>query len=341
LKGKFLEGRRNRRLDHLLHTLIDKILPYYLFKERRQEYGFEGENLENQKRRKITTSAKAINLEDIKQTILDSSIETVYLVKSASRPDHWYEVDILAYTCTCSDYPVISFCKHLHAVQIHFPTETLATIPEQVDAHFHSSTKWSEELSTIRGTSSGLGLIDVHTETDSEVLAHGMNSEIPLEDMSLHNAVVEQLESFTAQFRCHGSAEQALRIRSWLNKELALEDSHTTRSLLPEKKKLSPRLNSWPETQAAMMPPKKTRTKKAGDEAYGAGEMSGKKAKTLPKSMSLIGRPPFTQSASPISATNSSQAGVLDTGSTQPPLSQAPTLSQPTSSYYRSKTHLY
>jgi hypothetical protein len=89
-----------------------------------------------------------------------------------------------------------------------------------------------------------------------------------------------------------------------------------------------------------MMPPKKMQTRKAGDEAYGAGEMSGKKAKTLPKSM-LVGRPPVTQRAPLISVTNSSQAGALDTGSIQPPLSQAPAPSQPTSSYYRSKTHLY
>ncbi|KAF8952885.1 hypothetical protein BDZ97DRAFT_1680484, partial [Flammula alnicola] len=53
LKGKFLEGRRNRRLDHLLHILIDQVLPYYLLKERRQKIGFEGENLENQKRLKV------------------------------------------------------------------------------------------------------------------------------------------------------------------------------------------------------------------------------------------------------------------------------------------------
>ncbi|KAF8972452.1 hypothetical protein BDZ97DRAFT_1637798, partial [Flammula alnicola] len=50
LKGKFLEGRRNRRLDHLIHILMDLVLPYYSLKERRQKFGFEGENLETKKR---------------------------------------------------------------------------------------------------------------------------------------------------------------------------------------------------------------------------------------------------------------------------------------------------
>jgi hypothetical protein len=71
------------------------------------------------------------------------------------------------------------------------------------------------------------------------------------------------------------------RLNAWIDHELSLDA--TTLSLLPMKQKLSPRLNSWPETQAAMMPAKKARPKRAGDQAYGAGESSGKKAKLLPK----------------------------------------------------------
>jgi hypothetical protein len=102
--------------------------------------------------------------------------------------------------CTCLDYPIISFCKHLHAVQIHFPTEASATSPEQVDAYSKSSTISTEELSTTVDTFSGLGLINVGTKTNSEVLAHRLSSKPSLKDMSLHSAVAEQLEHFTAQF---------------------------------------------------------------------------------------------------------------------------------------------
>ena len=42
---------------------------------------------------------------------------------------------------------------------------------------------------------------------------------------------------------------------------------------------IPPNVKGWTETRAVMMPPKKTRSKRAGDSAYGAGEKSGKKAK--------------------------------------------------------------
>ncbi|KAF8951341.1 hypothetical protein BDZ97DRAFT_1684876, partial [Flammula alnicola] len=53
LKGKFLEGRRNRRLDHLLHVLVELVIPHFELKQRRQRTGFEGENLEVRKRQDI------------------------------------------------------------------------------------------------------------------------------------------------------------------------------------------------------------------------------------------------------------------------------------------------
>ena len=33
-----------------------------------------------------------------------------------------YDVDMIAYTCTCIGYPCIQFCKHICAVQAHFPS---------------------------------------------------------------------------------------------------------------------------------------------------------------------------------------------------------------------------
>ncbi|KAJ6575590.1 hypothetical protein DFH09DRAFT_834273, partial [Mycena vulgaris] len=53
LKSKFLQGKQNRRLDHLLSTLMDAALPYYALKQRRQEFGFEGPDIEVKKRQQI------------------------------------------------------------------------------------------------------------------------------------------------------------------------------------------------------------------------------------------------------------------------------------------------
>ncbi|KAF8206097.1 hypothetical protein K438DRAFT_1578409, partial [Mycena galopus ATCC 62051] len=46
LKGKFLEEKRNRRVDHLLHVLVNKAIPYFIGKHRRQDSGFEGSDPE-------------------------------------------------------------------------------------------------------------------------------------------------------------------------------------------------------------------------------------------------------------------------------------------------------
>ncbi|KAJ7112174.1 hypothetical protein C8R44DRAFT_632265, partial [Mycena epipterygia] len=53
LKGKFLHGKHNRRLDHLLSTLLTQVLPYYALKQCRQELRFEGPDIEVKKRRDI------------------------------------------------------------------------------------------------------------------------------------------------------------------------------------------------------------------------------------------------------------------------------------------------
>ncbi|KAJ7618887.1 hypothetical protein DFH06DRAFT_909829, partial [Mycena polygramma] len=53
LKGKFLLGKRNRRLDHLLYTLMKEVLPYFALKQRRQDIGFEGVDIEVRKRQDI------------------------------------------------------------------------------------------------------------------------------------------------------------------------------------------------------------------------------------------------------------------------------------------------
>ncbi|KAJ6490438.1 hypothetical protein DFH09DRAFT_843901, partial [Mycena vulgaris] len=53
LKGKFFHGKRNRRLDHLLNTLMNGVIPYYALKQRRQELGFEGPDIEARKRAQI------------------------------------------------------------------------------------------------------------------------------------------------------------------------------------------------------------------------------------------------------------------------------------------------
>jgi len=82
LKGTFMEGKRNRRLDHLIHILVDRAIPYFIQRHRRQEFGFEGGDLEVEERMNIEERSKHIMIQDITAVL---SEDKVYLVKSQSK----------------------------------------------------------------------------------------------------------------------------------------------------------------------------------------------------------------------------------------------------------------
>ena len=46
LKGKFLEGKHNCHMDHLMHTLVQDIVPFYRAKNSQKEWGFKGLDFE-------------------------------------------------------------------------------------------------------------------------------------------------------------------------------------------------------------------------------------------------------------------------------------------------------
>ena len=206
-----------------------------------------------------------------------ATAKVLCLVKAASQHDHWYKVDILTYTCTCSDYPVIQFCKHLHAVQTLFPLSDLA-LSVQLD----NLSTGSDVQAPTTVSKGNIGLrLSLGAEDSAAALSVVSESDTS-EVSAVLCSVAKKFECFVARFCLHGTLEQARWLDAWIDHELSLDA--TCLSLLPVKQKLSPRLNSWPETQAAMMPAKKTCPKWAGDQAYyGAGESSGKKVKLLPK----------------------------------------------------------
>lgn len=58
VKGEFLEGKRNWRLDHLVYVLVHEVMPYYQSKHWRQYFGFKGPDLEINRQREIGQSAR-------------------------------------------------------------------------------------------------------------------------------------------------------------------------------------------------------------------------------------------------------------------------------------------
>ncbi|KAJ7684260.1 hypothetical protein DFH06DRAFT_969472 [Mycena polygramma] len=75
LKGKFLLRKRNRRMDHLIRTLVYDVVSYYSLKQRRQDLGFEGVDLEVQKRKDIIERSKTYLKDDIEVRFPSGSID--------------------------------------------------------------------------------------------------------------------------------------------------------------------------------------------------------------------------------------------------------------------------
>ncbi|KAJ7104928.1 hypothetical protein C8R44DRAFT_528056, partial [Mycena epipterygia] len=53
LKSFHMDGKRNRRVDQLIHTLVNIALPSYIANHRAQPFGFHGPDLALQKRNSI------------------------------------------------------------------------------------------------------------------------------------------------------------------------------------------------------------------------------------------------------------------------------------------------
>ncbi|KAJ7030978.1 hypothetical protein C8F04DRAFT_1263252 [Mycena alexandri] len=250
LKGKFLHGKRNRRLDHLIKTLLDNVLPYYAMKQRRQDFGFEGPDIEAKKRMDIIERSKIYVKGDIVQITEDQ-----FIVPSKTDPSKVYEVDLDAYTCTCDDYPLISYCKHCSTDQGRI------VIPHR---HTHLTFPACRR-STLR-----------RPKLRKKPVKKGHVV-----------ALAEKLELLAARLRHPRAKAQfpdLLPLEQTLDDVLAATDGS---SVLPSAQRIpSNQSTAWAKTKASMMPAVKTKHKKAGDPAYGGGASSGSKApkgEKLPK----------------------------------------------------------
>ena len=70
LKGKMLDRKWNRQLDHLLYILLHKVIPYYKVMHWCQECGFKGPDWEMQERQKMWACGVMFTLSDIQEVTL-------------------------------------------------------------------------------------------------------------------------------------------------------------------------------------------------------------------------------------------------------------------------------
>ncbi|KAJ7846440.1 hypothetical protein B0H14DRAFT_2280555, partial [Mycena olivaceomarginata] len=267
LKGKFLQGKRNRHMDHLISTLVNDVLPYYALKQRRQDLGFEGINIEVRKRQDILKRSEVYVAADIEPTE-----DTRYLVRSKSNLSQSYLVDISTYTCTCLDFPLISFCKHIAAVQRLF-NEIVHTVA------FGSDTRQDDQ-----------GHLAASSDSDTVSIASNNSEDVPQPSASpapkrgVLTILVQKLETLAA--RLHRPRTKASDLPTLSTFETHLEAMLTatdTGSILPTAQRVNSNVNGWRSTQQSMgvMPKAKTKARKAGDQAYRGGASSGLKVKRV------------------------------------------------------------
>ena len=151
LKTHCLSGKRNRRINYIIQALVIDFLPELENLHDRQLVNLEGPDLEVACRREILVSTRNITPDSIRQ-ISDAK----FLVASQSHLGHFYLINLDQSTCECNDFPRIRHCKHIAAINVHFPqlcpeVDSPSEIPERVhvpDLPESTPTPRSEEEST-------------------------------------------------------------------------------------------------------------------------------------------------------------------------------------------------
>jgi hypothetical protein len=96
LKTHWLDEKWNRRIDHILFTLVMEMVPHYKARHERQEVGIEGLDLTEWRRQEILISARAISCDSIQQ--FDNA---QFHIAFRSRPGNYHAVDLDQVTCEC------------------------------------------------------------------------------------------------------------------------------------------------------------------------------------------------------------------------------------------------
>lgn len=262
-----LDGKRNRRADYLIYTLIKVAVPYYFSKHVRRQCGFEGNNLEGRKRAEVEILAQRISKESIAHLGSDK-----YSVQSQSSEGVSYEVDFGIYNCTCPDFSQISYCKHVCAVEQHFDTGSR----DEEDRD-------SEPGDTADGDASES---PCHAEFESSSLATTSTTPATSSlDRQLQTSILSQIiQDATSLLALSHSGSifddsQLTNICDMLS-ELSRDARGAT--ILPPSQRLPPNKKTKTETREAYgkkMPAVKTGKKRLHEDPYSGGERSGKLAK--------------------------------------------------------------
>jgi hypothetical protein len=99
IKTHWMEGKRNRWIDHIIDMFVNGLEPYYSARHKRQSVDIEGADLVERRQREILASAKLISRDSIQQ--FD---DTQFHVASTSWPGEFYSIDLARQCCDCMDF---------------------------------------------------------------------------------------------------------------------------------------------------------------------------------------------------------------------------------------------
>ena len=102
------------------------MVPFYVTRHLRQIVGLEGPDLTEQRELEILETA----IEDIHSDSIQQFDDKSFHVVSNSHPGQFYAINLDQGTCECEDFPRIQFCKHIAAIEVHFPH----LFPEAIDS---------------------------------------------------------------------------------------------------------------------------------------------------------------------------------------------------------------
>jgi hypothetical protein len=260
--------------------------PYYQARHGRQTVGLEGPDLAGTRQREILATAKEFSRDSILQFDL-----TQFHVASKSNPGGFYSVNLNQSTCDCADFPRIRFCKHIAAIQIHFPD----LFPEE--------TSPQKPLEATAEAPAQAQRVSSPEET-----IYSLTNEI---SVLLHRLQREPSDSSPAVLEAVRSAKYSLS---------AAIASASKVSALPNKQYVAPNQGSWTETAERMgvkKAPKrcclpeerglmdrsigvaKGKRRRVYSDPYAGGERSGKCAKPDALSAAANTRARIPPSASP------------------------------------------
>ncbi len=249
MKSYWLDGKRNRRIDHMIYTLIQRMLPEkYHHQHQRQDKGFEGDDLA--KRHESGVLARALTVSANSITALG---DAKFQVASQSILGRNYVVDTRAAICNCLDFPRIRLCKHLAAVQSQHPHILKSQNPQ----------------------------------TNEFIPAQNL-SQAPSQVASSSLLVVEELPHHHPSISESGTRSEALPKRDRLspNRNLWLETSSNMHVRISPKRRQRSAASILPSSTAQHIGATGKRKLNVYTDPYSGGEQLGKRAK--PDAVSVV-----------------------------------------------------